>query len=76
MNFIGAHLRDDGDISPRMIQVGFGFFFFFLSLFIYFEREREGGREEQRGRERAFQAGSALSVQSLMQGSISPTMRS
>ena len=58
------------------IYIGFIFlqasFFFLLSLFIYFEREREREREA----ERQFQAGSALSAQSLMQGLNSHTMRS
>ena len=51
-------------------------------LFIYFERERERQREQankgglDRGREREYQAGSVLSVQSLMWGSISRTVRS
>ena len=42
----------------------------FLSLFIYFERETERASrgEAEREGEREFQAGSALSAQSLMWG--------
>ena len=41
-------------------------------MFTYFERERHRERE----RERESQAGTTLSVQSLTQGSIPPTVRS
>ena len=44
----------------------------FFKCFIYFEREREGGTD----REKEYQAGSALSVQSPIGGLISQTTRS
>ena len=51
-------------------------FFFFSSLFIYFwEREVQVGKKQRAG-ETEYQAGSTLLVQSLTQGSNSPTMRS
>ena len=40
------------------------------------EREKERERERERERDRGFEAGSALTVESLMLGSNSQTMRS
>ena len=50
-------------------------YYTFLSLFILRARAHEWGRGRERG-ERESQAGSAMSVQRLTQGSISQTMRS
>ena len=51
----------------------------FLSFYLFLterKRERKKGRGRERGTERESQAGSALSAQSLMQDSNSPTLRS
>ena len=45
-----------------------------LNVYLFILREREAEREAEREEERESQVGSALSEQSLMQGSVSQTV--
>ena len=63
----------------RLSDPGAPLFLFFKCLLIHFEKERERERDNEQGRgrekERESQAGSMLSAQNLMQGSIPQTVR-
>ena len=79
--FKNTHFRAPGWLSRLSIQFFFFFFnidslFFLMFIYLFWKRERESGEGSERGGERESWAGSALSAQSSIRGSVPWIMRS